>query len=241
MKATRVSPHGKFRYNDRVSMARCRTLIVVAAGLVHSLTVVSAQLSIRTFDDDAIGSTPPGLTFSAARQANPGRWFVRADGANHYLTHVADSAAPGGFAMAVLDAPHPLHMRASVRLKLTDGERVGGLVWRYQDAENFYLAALDLRVQQLSLYRVVRGNRITLDQEDELELDVSAWHTVRVVQDDDDVQVSLGGIGVMRARDRVVTDGRAGVWSGGGATAWFDDLRVEPEPENRDRDRGRGR
>jgi len=240
MKATRVSPHGKFRYNDRVSMAQYRALIVVAAGLVHSLTVVSAQLSIRTFDDDAIGSTPPGLTFSAARQPNPGRWFVRADGANHYLTHVADSAAPGGFAMAVLDAPHPLHMRASVRLKLTDGERVGGLVWRYQDAENFYLAALDLRVQQLSLYRVVRGNRITLDQEDELELDVSAWHTVRIVQDDDDVQVSLGGIGVMRARDRVVTDGRAGVWSGGGATAWFDDLRVEPEPD-RDRDRGRGR
>ena len=63
--------------------------------------------------------------------------------------------------MAVLEAPHPLHMRASVRLKLTDGEHVGGLVWRYQDAENFYLAALDLRVQQLSLYRVVRGNRIT--------------------------------------------------------------------------------
>jgi hypothetical protein len=143
--------------------------------------------------------------------------------------------------MAVLDTPHPMHMRASVRLKLTDGERVGGLVWRYQDAENFYLAALDLRVQQLSLYRVVRGNRITLDQEDELELDVSAWHTVRVVQDEDDVQVSLGGIGVMRARDRVVADGRAGVWSGGGATAWFDDLRVEPEPENRDRDRGRNR
>jgi hypothetical protein len=222
-------------------MARIRALLFVAAGLVHAFTTVSAQLSIRTFDDNAIGGPPPGLTLTAVRQSNPGRWFVRAEGANHYLTHVADSIAPGGFALAVLDAPHPMHMRASVRLKLTDGERVGGLVWRYQDAENFYLAALDLRVQQLSLYRVVRGNRITLDQEDELELDVSAWHTVRVVQDDDDVQVSLGGIGVMRARDRVVTEGRAGVWSGGGATAWFDDLRVEPEPDNRDRDRGRNR
>ena len=47
------------------------------------------------------------------------------------------------------------------------------------------------------------------------------------------IQVSLGGIGVMRARDRVRDRGRAGVWSGGGATAWFDDLRVEPEPEDR--------
>src|SRR5687767_4499682 len=135
MKAPHGSTCAKFRYNERVSMARIRALIVVAAGLLHSLTVVSAQLSIRTFDEDAIGSAPPGLTFAAARQPNAGRWLVRADGANHYLTHVADSVAAGGIAMAVLDAPHPMHMRASVRLKLTDGEQVGGLVWRYQDAE----------------------------------------------------------------------------------------------------------
>jgi len=66
---------------------------------------------------------------------------------------------------------------------------------------------------------------------------VSAWHSVRVVQDDDDIRVSLGGIGVIRARDRTFADaGRVGVWSGGGATAWFDDLRIEPE-EDRRRDR----
>jgi hypothetical protein len=125
-------------------------------------------------------------------------------------------------------------MRASVRLKLTEGERVGGLVWRYQDSENFYLAALDLRVQELSLYRVVRGNRIRLDEEDDLELDDSAWHSLRVVQDEDDIRVSLGGIGVIRARDRALGEaGRAGVWSGGGGTAWFDDLRVEPEERRR--------
>jgi hypothetical protein len=127
-----------------------------------------------------------------------------------------------------------------VRLKLSEGERAGGLVWRYQDAENFYLVALDLRVQELALYRVVRGNRIRLDDEDELELDVSAWHSIRVVQDDDDIRVSLGGIGVIRARDRniagIADEGRVGVWSGGGATVWFDDLRVEPD-ENRGRSR----
>jgi hypothetical protein len=133
-------------------------------------------------------------------------------------------------------------MRVSVRLKLTEGERLGGLVWRYQDAENFYLAALDLRVQELALYRVVRGNRIRLDEEDELELDDSAWHSLRVAQDDDDIRVSLGVIGVLRARDRTFAErGRAGVWSGGGATLWFDDLRVEPELDDDRRRDGGGR
>jgi hypothetical protein len=215
---------------------RIRLLLLVAS-IAFALAGANAQVVVRTFDEDAIGSPPPNLTFAVARQQNAGKWLIRAEGSNHYLTHLADSVAAGGFSMAVLDTPHPAQMRASVRLKLLEGERVGGLVWRYQDAENFYLAALDLRVQELALYRVVRGNRIRLDDEDELELDVSAWHSVRVVQDDDDIRVSLGGISVIRARDRTFADaGRVGVWSGGGATAWFDDLRVEPE-EDRRRDR----
>jgi hypothetical protein len=219
-----------------VSSIRAPLMIVAAAGL--ALASVSAQIAVRTFDEDAIGVAPAGFAFAVARQQTPGRWLVRADGSNHYLTHLAGSAA-GGFALAVLDLPHPAEMRASVRLKLTDGERVGGLLWRYQDAENFYAAALDLRVQEVALYRVIRGNRIRLDEEDELELDPSAWHSLRVVQDDDDIRVSLGGIGVLRARDRTLAEGgRAGVWSGGGATTWFDDLRVEPELDD-DRRRSR--
>lgn len=216
----------------------CRAPLFVVTAVALVLASVSAQVAVRTFDEDSLGAPPPGFTFAMARQQAPGRWLVRADGPNHYLTHLADPAAGGGFALAVLDTPHPVQTRVSVRLKLTDGERVGGLVWRYHDAENFYLAALDLRVQELALYRVVRGNRIRLDEEDELELDESAWHSLRVVQDDDDIRVSLGGIGVMRARDRTVVEGgRAGVWSGGGAAAWFDDFRIEPDrPDGRRRD-----
>jgi hypothetical protein len=218
----------------------CRAPLTIVAVVALALAFASAQVAVRTFDSDPIGSPPPGFAFTVARQQTPGRWLVRAEGANHYLTHLADPAAAGGFSLAVLDTPHPVQMRVSVRLKLTEGERLGGLVWRFQDAENFYLAALDLRVQELALYRVVRGNRIRLDEEDELELDDSAWHSLRVAQDDDDIRVSLGGIGVLRARDRTFAEGgRAGVWSGGGATLWFDDLRVEPDPDDdRRRDNG---
>ena len=189
------------------------------------------------FDEDALGAAPSGFVFAIARQQAPARWLVRGDAADHYVTHVADASSAGGFSLAVLDAPQPTQIRASVRLKLIDGEQLGGIVWRYQDPENFYLAALDLRLQELALYRVSRGNRIRLDDEDELELDAAAWHSIRVVQDDDDIRVSLGGISVIRARDRTVNaGGRVGIWAGGGATAWFDDLRSEPEL---DRDRNR--
>jgi hypothetical protein len=210
---------------------------MVVPAIALALVVASAQGVVRTFDEDGVNAAPPGFAFAVARQQAAGRWLVRAEGENHYLTHPADPVAAGGLSLAILETPHPEQLRASVRLKLTEGEQVGGLVWRYQDAENFYLVALDLRVQELALYRVVRGNRVRLEEEDDLELDPAAWHTVRVVHDDNNIRVSLGGIGVMRARDRTfASGGRAGVWSGGGATASFDDLRVEPEVDRR-RDR----
>jgi hypothetical protein len=112
---------------------------------------------------------------------------------------------------------------------------MGGLVWRYENPENFFAVSLDLERQTIALYRVARGNRIRLEFEDDLELDRDAWHVVRVEHTDGRIRVSLGGIGVMRARDRAMTDaGRAGIWSDGAATAWFDDLQVEDAPE-RDR------
>lgn len=218
-----------FGYNRRL-VSRFRVPLTIAAACAFALAAAEGQVLVYTFDEDAIGAPPPGFTFATARQQTAGRWIVRAEGSSQYLTHLADAAAAGGFSLAVLEAAHPAQVRLSARVRLEDGERVGGLVWRYQDAENFYLTALDLRAQELALYRVVRGNRIRLEDEDDLELDPAAWHTMRVVHDDDDIRVSLGGIGVMRARDRTfMADGRAGVWSGGAATVRFDDLRVEAE------------
>jgi hypothetical protein len=95
--------------------------------------------------------------------------------------------------------------------------------------------SLDLAAQEMALYRVVRGNRIRLEFEDDLELDRDAWHVVRVEHARGRIRVSLGGIGVMRARDRGLSaGGRAGVWSSGAATSWFDDLQVDAAAE-RDR------
>ena len=197
------------------------------------MSATLANVVLRNFDQDMPGTAPPGFTFSAARQPAPGRWVVRADGGNQYLAHAADAKA-SGFSLATLDAAAPARMRASARIKLTEGDRTGGLVWRYQDAENFYLVSLDLTLQEMSLYRVVRGNRVRLEYEDDLELDRDAWHTLRVVHDEERIRVALGGIGVMRARDNAIAaPGRAGVWSGGATTAWFDDLRVEAPLEGR--------
>ena len=217
-----------------------RSLVLVAIAMIIAfpkVTLVSDGTAlIRTFDDDPVGAAPPGFTFTAIRQQTPGRWLVRDEMSRRYLVHLADSGPASGMSVAVLQLPQAssIPIRASVRLKLPDGNRVGGLVWRYRDPENFYAAALDLGGQAIDLYRVVRGNRIRLEHEDDLELDPDGWHALRVVEDSNRIRVYLGGIRVLNARDgdRFET-GRAGVWSGGATTGWFDDLRIDEAEDGR--------
>ena len=104
-----------------------------------------------------------------------------------------------------------------------------------QDANNYYLARLDVDggEQDIALYRIVNGNRVRVDGEDDLELDRAAWHTIKVVQEDDTIRVYLGGIRVLRARDRTFAKpGGVAVWCTGDAVAHFDDLRVGQEKES---------
>lgn len=215
-------------------MPSSRTLLVAGVIALATLTRMSADEVLRTFENDAIGSAPSGFVFASARQAAQGVWIVRGDGTNRYLTHSADTSSSGGFALALIAAPLTERVRVSARLRLTNGDQVGGIVWGYQNPDNFYVLALDLREQELALYRVTQGNRVRLEREDDLELDREAWHTVRIVHDHERIRGYISGIAVMRARDRALQGGRAGVWSSGSSSAWFDDLRLdEPEEDKR--------
>jgi hypothetical protein len=212
------------------------TRLLVVAALALAVASGSADVVQRSFDQDAIGAAPAGFTFAAARLSTAGRWLVRNDGPNRYLVHLAEAQTGDGFSLALLDAMPPSDLRLSARVKLAEGARVGGLVWRYQGPDSFYAVSLDLSAQEMALYRVTRGNRIRLEFEDDLELDRDAWHVLRVEHADGRIRVALGGIGIMRARSRDDTggEGRAGLWSAGNATTWFDDLNIQQAAE-RDR------
>ena len=191
---------------------------------------------LATFDTAPAGQPPPGFSFAAMRQPSPGPFVVRKSAAGGHVVHAADGAATG-FALALAPGDPLRDLAISVRMRLAGGSRSGGVVWRYVDAGNFYAALLDLQRAEISLYRVTNGNMIRIEQERELELDVEAWHTLKVVHDNAEVRVSLGGIRVFtdneRRHDRLLPEGRAGLLSAGAAEVWFDDLHIAPDRRRR--------
>ncbi|MCC7044092.1 MAG: hypothetical protein IT183_09525 [Acidobacteria bacterium] len=188
-----------------------------------------------TFEDDRADQPPNGFTLAAMRQSDAGRWLVQRTGGLGYLVHRADPSAPG-FALAVADRTTPDDLVVSARLKFNGASRVGGLVWRYRDDQNYHSLLLDLNRGELSMYRITAGNRIRLDVRDELELDSSAWHALKVVHVGNDIRVMLGGVRVFDEqdrRDRGTAAGKVGLVATGPSEIWFDDLHVAPPDPKR--------
>ena len=206
-------------------LAAIQTALVLVLGSAAG----AAQRPVHTFDTGRLGTPPAGFTFAAMRQPAPGVFALSAGG---HLVHAADASA-AGFSLAIAPGDPLRDLVISVRLQLAGGGRTGGVVWRYKDASNYYAAVLDLARGELSLYRVVGGNMIEIEEENDLELDAGAWHSLKVVHDDAEVRVSLGGIRVFTDNERrhrdVLPEGRVGLIAAGDSDVWFDDLRIAPD------------
>lgn len=189
---------------------------------------------VRTFEQDRIGTAPEGFVFAETREAARSRWIVRREANSNVLAHLGEPSRSGGLSLAILDGPRYSNAYVSVRVKFVDGPRSAGLVWRYQDPENYYLAWLDLAEQRVGLYRFTRGNRIRIRSEDELELDPNAWHTLKIAHEGGAIKTYLGGIKVFDVRDRTFPEpGGVGLWSTGDSVAFFDDFRIDEAPDDR--------
>ena len=213
-------------------------MIMTPARCLFAAWIFGAALAAQegwrqNFEAERLDHPPAGFTFGAMRQSDAGRWLVQRHGTLTFLSHHAQPAA-AGYALAVENRPAPDDISAAVRIRLAAGARVGGLVWRYQNDQNYYALLLDLGKSDIAIYRIASGNRIRLDVTDGLELDADAWHALKVSHIESSIRVSLGGVRVFEEEDRRAfrrgaAAGRVGLIATGDSEAWFDDLHVEPK------------
>lgn len=208
-------------------------MLLLAMSMFLQVAPALQSVVVRTFDEEKIGTAPAGFAIAAGRDAVADGWTVKRDGAGRVLVHDGKPSPPDSFTVAVFSSAQYDDVQVSVRFKSIGGGRMAGIVWKYQDANNHYAAQLDLARQELSVYRVVNGNRIRIERENDLELDADAWHSLKIFQERGQIRVYLGGIRVFTERDRLPRARAAvGLWSGGDSTIMFDDFRIEDETED---------
>jgi hypothetical protein len=133
------------------------------------------------------------------------------------------------FNLCVADGPEARDVEVRVAFKAVEGKRDqgGGIVWRYQDPNNYYVARMNPLEDNYRVYKVVAGKRTQLETREGLKVPAGEWHTLKVRQAGDHIECSLDGRKQLEARDGTFSRaGKVGLWTKSDARTRFDGFRV---------------
>jgi hypothetical protein len=113
-----------------------------------------------------------------------------------------------------------------VKMKPVSGreDQAGGVVWRWKDGDNYYVARANALENNVSLYYTERGSRKTIKYVD-APVAVNTWHTLRVEFAGTRIRVILDGVARIELDDsHIVGAGAVGVWTKADSVTLFDDF-----------------
>lgn len=191
---------------------------------------VASAPTLWTFDGMAAGAPPAGFAFARTGSGRVGKWVVRAvpdapSGAN-VLAQEDSDRTDYRFPVAVADGPLFGDASVSVRCKPAGGrvDRACGIVWRYQDENNYYLARANALEDNVCWYYVQHGRRIEVKRVN-VKVTAGVWHTLRADMRGDHIEVYFNGTKLIDVHDiRFTAPGKVGVWTKADSYTMFDDL-----------------
>jgi hypothetical protein len=204
--------------------------------IVLALLLAGAAGGVVTADE------PKAVTFTKTDLGKvPAGWKATQTGKGASVWKVVeDKTAPSksGFALAqttddrdalfnlcVLEGSSFKDMEVSVAFKANAGKKDqgGGVVWRYVDADNYYVARMNPLEDNFRVYKVVAGKRSAEFQSAEVKLLAGEWHTLSVKMVGDKIECSVDGKKYLDAKDDTFTRaGKVGLWTKADAQTSFD-------------------
>lgn len=171
-----------------------------------------------SFDDQTAGKLPAGFV------GEVGTWSV-ADAAGGKVLAQTAKNPNSVFNVMLIDGTKSSDVDLTVKFKAVAGEfdQGGGLIWRAQDAKNYYVARYNPLEDNYRLYHVVGGKR-TLIQNADIE-HTDGWHTLRVAMHGKHIECFYDGKKYLEKDDDTLAGpGRIGLWTKADAQTYFDDL-----------------
>ncbi len=175
------------------------------------------------FDQMQTGVAPEGWVSGVTGKGAP-RWTVEADPTAPSPPNVLRQSGSGTFPWCVLRHVVATDGFVEVRFKPISGreDQAGGVVWRWKDGDNYYVARANALEGNVSLYYTERGSRKTLKYVD-APVAGGAWHTLRVEFTGRRIRVVLDGTVRIEMEDAHIEGGGAvGVWTKADSVTAFD-------------------
>jgi hypothetical protein len=177
------------------------------------------------FDSDAVGKPPANWTCGTTGKGNP-HWAVETDASAPSGPNVLKQGGVATFPWCVKNNISTTDGTVEVKFKPVAGkeDQAGGVVWRWKDGDNYYVARANALENNVSLYYTMDGSRKTIKYV-KAPVAPNTWHTLRVTYKGDAVQVALDDKTYIETRDRHLSGaGKAGVWTKADSVTLFDDF-----------------
>ena len=193
-----------------------------------ALSVFGASVAIAqtdNFDKDRPGSVPPGWECGTTGKGNP-RWAVEADRSAPSAPHVLRQSGSGTFPWCVKKSVSIADGFVEVKFKSEKGreDQAGGVVWRWKDGDNYYVARANALEDNVSLYYTAGGRRNTIKYVN-APVPPNVWHSLRVEFSGSRIKVLLDGkLYIEEDNNRISGAGAVGVWTKADSVTAFDDF-----------------
>jgi hypothetical protein len=199
----------------------------------------SPTLKAETFDTASVGSLPTGWVTAQTGAGRP-QWAVVVDPSAPSPGNVLKQSGVADYPLCVLTNAAIQDGFVEVRFKPLSGvkDQAGGLVWRYRDANTYYICRANALENNVVLYKVENGKRTPLDIVGRTAgYGVNApvpgqqWSRLRVEFAGSRHKVFFNGALLFEVEDRTFTQaGAVGLWTKADSMTVFDDFAYRGSP-----------
>ncbi|MGH9721919.1 MAG: family 16 glycoside hydrolase [Bryobacteraceae bacterium] len=213
-------------------------------GLVGWMLAAAAVAWCETirFDSDKPGAVPAAWRAAMTHEGGAPKWEVVADATApskpNVLAQTSTDNTPGRFPLAIYQKASIKNGAVSVKFKPVSGARdqAAGIVWRYKDPDNYYIVRANALEDNVVLYKVEGGKRISLAPQGtpsktygvKHPVPKQKWSELQVRFAGGRFEVFFDGAKVMQVEDTTFQGaGKVGLWTKADSVTWFDDFKVE--------------
>ena len=194
------------------------------------------------FDQDVSNRPPIGFSFGRTGKGALGRWIVLqqsdAPSGNNVLAQVNRDPTNSRFPLAIAVNPWLNDLVLSVKCKLVSGlvSQTCGLVFRYQDENNYYIVHANALEDNVSL-DVVKNGKVKVLANWLGRVASDTWHELSVRAQGYRFEVIFNKKKIIEATNEVTPDvGMVGIGTKADSITYFDDLTVAPFSGTMERD-----
>jgi hypothetical protein len=209
-----------------------------------ALLLFSAFCAAQTvnFDSSPIGTVPTGWTVAMTHAGGAPKWEVLKDDSApskpNVLAQTSNDRTGGRFPLAVYEKAAFTDGAVTVTFKPISGsgDQAAGIVWRYKDPDNYYIVRANALEDNVVLYKVEGGKRISLAPKGtpsktygvKHPVPKLTWSALRIEFAGKLFAVLCDGKKIMEVEDGTFTGpGKVGLWTKADSVIHFDDFKIE--------------